>query len=339
MSQRAVRKEEHLRLAKRLYQKQKSNSFDQMFLLRPALPETKVDAKILTTSMFGKEIAAPFFINAMTGGSPQSLRINQQLGQVAAKSHLALALGSASILVKDKGQLDSFIVARQENPDGIVIANLNPQTPAKAAAEIVTELKADALQLHLNTVQEAVMPEGDRDFRFLANLCKIRQEVDVPIIIKEVGFGLDFASIQRLKQEGFTLFDVAGAGGTNFAQIENQRNPQDYSYFEQIGLSTVLAALMAKKAQVDFIVSGGVRNPLDVLKGLALGGRYVGVANTFLNVLQNQDAEALLRQIQHWQQQLAILLAVYGVKNLAACSNLGKSYSCELKNQIDQLIK
>lgn len=338
MSIRSKRKEEHLDLAQQFYQPHKPNSFDQMHLVRPALPEKKVDSTTIKTTMFGKSVAAPFFINAMTGGSKKSAAINRDLGSIAAQSQIGLALGSASILVKEHDQLDSFLVAREENPHGVVLANINAKASFRDAEKIVHELAADALQIHLNAVQEIAMPEGERDFYWLDNLIELRQNITVPIIIKEVGSGLDQASIRTLKKEGFALFDVAGFGGTNFAQIENARNEQDLSYLEEIGLPTVIAAMMAAQENVDFIVSGGVRNPLDVFKGLCLGGKLVGISNVFLQILNTHGSDYLLTTIENWKQQLAALMALYGQSNLTDLPEIKKYFDLPLKNQLDQLI-
>jgi len=338
MSIRSNRKEEHLTLAQMFFDSQKQNSFDQVHLLRPALPESTVDLKSIQTQMFGKKVSAPFFINAMTGGSKKSFKVNQSLGKIASKTHIALALGSASILVKEHSQLDSFLIAREENPDGIVIANINAKTSADDAQAIIDELNADALQIHLNSVQEIAMPEGQRDFHSLDQLRKIRQKVTIPIIIKEVGFGLDQATIHLLKKEGFDYFDVAGSGGTNFAQIENARNDSDVSYLETLGLPTVVSAMMAKKEKVNFIVSGGVRNPLDILKGLVLGGKYVGISNVFLQALMQNNEEYLLNMIQNWQKELANLIAIFGKNDLKDLTTIKQYYDLPLKSIIDQLI-
>lgn len=337
MSIRSKRKEEHLALAQKFYQDSKENSFDQMHLLRPALPESQVDVKSVATTMFGKSVSAPFFINAMTGGSKKSYLINQSLGYVAQKAMIALALGSASILSKEANQLDSFLIARQENPDGVIIANINAKTDSAKAQEIVTELDADALQVHLNAVQEITMPEGDRKFYWLDNLKDLRQKITVPIIIKEVGFGLDQSTIHLLKKEGFTLFDIAGSGGTNFAQIENARNHNALSYLNHLGLPTVISAIMASRENVPFIVSGGVRNPLDVLKSLCLGGKYVGISNVFLQLLVKNDADFLLQEIKSWRYELACLLALFGQKDLENLDQITKYYDLPLRNIIDQL--
>ncbi len=338
MSIRSERKEEHLKLAQMFFNKEKYNSFDQMHLLRPALPESKVDQSVLATEMFNKSVSAPFFINAMTGGSKQSLIVNQALGKIAHQEKIALALGSASILAKEKDQLESFYAARDEDPNGVLIVNVNPETPINAIKQTIKELQADALQIHLNTVQEIAMPEGDRNFIWLDQIKNILDQITIPVIIKEVGFGLDQNSIHLLKENGIKFFDVAGSGGTNFAQIENARNDHDVSYLEDIGLPTVISALMAQKESVNFIVSGGVRNPLDILKGLSLGGQFVGISNVFLQEFNKNSFEGLQTLISNWKDELAALIAIYGKHDLASLPKIKKYYDLPLKNQIDQLI-
>ncbi|TSO26348.1 type 2 isopentenyl-diphosphate Delta-isomerase [Lactobacillus sp. LL6] len=338
MSIRSERKEEHLTLAQMFFDEKKKNSFDQMHLVRPALPESVVNIDSIKTKMFNKVVSAPFFINAMTGGSKKSYKVNQVLGKVAAKENIALALGSASILVSEHEQLDSFYIAREENPNGVLIANINPLTPLKNAQTIINELQADALQIHINAVQEISMPEGDRNFKWINNIRELRQGITVPIIVKEVGFGIDASAIQLLKSENITLIDVAGSGGTNFAEIENGRNNRDVSYLEDLGLPTVVTARIAQKAGLEFIVSGGVRNPLDVLKGLVLGGKYVGVANKFLQEYMENGEDGLFNEIHAWKEELAGLLAIYGCNNLSELPQVKSYYDFSLKNIIDQLI-
>lgn len=337
MSKRSERKEEHLALAQMFFNKEKQNYFDQVHLLRPALPETKVNLNSIKTTMFKKKVSAPFFINAMTGGSKKSFEINKSLGYVANKANIAMALGSSSILVNEPDQLASFSIARDENPDGVLIININPLTPAKDAKTIANELQADAVQIHVNTVQELAMPEGERDYRWLNNMKELQNAIDVPIIVKEVGFGFDQGSIKLLKENGFNLIDVAGAGGTNFAQIENSRNSNDLSYLEDLGLPTPVTALIAKKTGIDYIVSGGVRNPLDILKGLALGGKYVGISNVLLQKLLDQGQEGLLEFVQEWKKELAGLMAIFACSNLKNVQEIQIYYDLYLKSILDQL--
>lgn len=319
MSQRSQRKEEHLALAKMFFNSNKDNDFNHVHLIRPALPESAVNTDSILTEMFGHTISAPFFINAMTGGSDTSYTINQRLAKAAAAENIPMALGSASILEKEIDQIKSFEVARQENPDGLIFANVNPTTDPKVAQKIVDALDANALQIHLNSVQEAVMPEGDRDFHWIDNLKEIRDTVDVPIIIKEVGMGIDPESLRTLLINDFSIIDLGGSGGTNFAQIENERRKtQKLNFLEDIGLSTVKTLLAARTIPVNktIIAAGGITNALDIFKSLVLGAQYVGIANYFLRYA-SQDSETLIAAIQNLKYELKLLTALFGLDHIS----------------------
>lgn len=339
MSQRSQRKEEHLALAKMFFNNKKDNDFNHIHLIRPALPESSVSEKSITTEMFGQKINAPFFINAMTGGSDSSYTVNQRLAKAAARENIPMALGSASILEKEIDQIKSFDIARQENPDGLLFANVNPTTDPKVAQKIVNALDANALQIHLNSVQEAVMPEGDRDFHWLDNLKAIREAVDVPIIIKEVGMGIDPESLRTLLINDFSIIDLGGSGGTNFAQIENERRKsQKLMFLEDIGLSTVKTLLAARTIPVNktIIAAGGITNALDIFKSLVLGAQYVGIANYFLQ-FANQDTEALIVAIQNLKYELSLLTALFGLNNIAEADEIKYYLDTDLYNFTKQI--
>ena len=339
MSQRSQRKEEHLALAKMFFNSNKNNDFKHIHLIRPALPESAVSKESIATEMFGQKISAPFFINAMTGGSDASYTINRRLAQAAAKENIPMALGSASILEKEIDQIKSFEIARQENPDGLLFANVNPTTKPKVAQKIVQVLNANALQIHLNSVQEAVMPEGDRGFHWLDNLKAIRQAVDVPIIIKEVGMGIDPESLRTLLINDFSIIDLGGSGGTNFAQIENERRKnQKLMFLEDIGLSTVKTLLAARTIPVNktIIAAGGITNALDIFKSLVLGAQYVGIANYFLQ-FANQDTESLIVAIQNLKYELRLLTALFGLKNIAEVDEVKYYLDTDLYNFTRQI--
>lgn len=339
MSQNSKRKEEHLALAAKFFNQEKINDFDQLHLVRPALPETYVDLNSIQTKMFNKKVSAPFFINAMTGGSRKSKIINEALGTIANQENIAMALGSANILTKEPELIDSFYVARRTNPNGVIIVNVNPDTPIKTVDYIISELNADALQIHVNSVQELAMPEGDRDFRWLNKLIQIREHVSIPVIIKEVGFGFDIASLNLLKKHQFNLVDLGGCGGTNFAQIENDRRKTQLSYLDEIGLSTVQSEILAQKVMIPFIASGGIRNPLDILKALTLGAKYTGIANTFLQTVNTSGIEGLHELIHSWKYELASLVALFGAKDLSQVTKIKYYLDLQLKNSVDQLLK
>ena len=339
MSQRSQRKEEHLALAKMFFNSNKDNDFNHVHLIRPALPESAVSRDSISTEMFGHQISAPFFINAMTGGSDTSYTINQRLAKAAAAENIPMALGSASILEKEIDQIKSFEVARQENPDGLIFANVNPTTDPKAAQKIVDALDANALQIHLNSVQEAVMPEGDRDFHWIDNLKEIRDTVDVPIIIKEVGMGIDPESLRTLLINDFSIIDLGGSGGTNFAQIANaRRKTQKLNFLEDIGLSTVKTLLAARTIPVNktIIAAGGITNALDIFKSLVLGAQYVCIANYFLQFAR-QESKTLIAAIQNLKYELKLLTALFGLDHISKADEVKYYLDTDLYNFTRQL--
>lgn len=275
----------------------------------------------------------------MTGGSDTSYTINQRLAKAAAAENIPMALGSASILEKEIDQIKSFEVARQENPDGLIFANVNPTTDPKVAQKIVDALDANALQIHLNSVQEAVMPEGDRDFHWIDNLKEIRDTVDVPIIIKEVGMGIDPESLRTLLINDFSIIDLGGSGGTNFAQIENERRKtQKLNFLEDIGLSTVKTLLAARTIPVTktIIAAGGITNALDIFKSLVLGAQYVGIANYFLQ-FASQDSETLIAAIQNLKYELKLLTALFGLDHISKADEVKYYLDTDLYNFTRQL--
>ncbi|MCI1914305.1 MAG: type 2 isopentenyl-diphosphate Delta-isomerase, partial [Bifidobacteriaceae bacterium] len=333
---------------------EQSNDFDHVHLIRRTLPGTVVSVDSVKTEFFGKPVAAPFFINAMTGGSDKAMEINAALARVAAHRHIAMALGSANIVGLQPQTLESFVVAREQNPDGALLANVNPTTALDTVRLLVRELRPTALQIHVNAVQELVMPEGDRDFRWLHHLSEVAASVDIPVIVKEVGFGFDEHSLELLAASGIRSVDVAGSGGTNFSKIENSRRPhRDFDYLDGIGLSTVKSLFNAARVNrrhrsevnseksssapaLNVIASGGVRNPLDVLKSLVLGARFVGVSNGFLQVLRTQGEDVLDDTVGRWTSQLAGLLALYGKSALREVHDIGYYLDADLVSYLEQ---
>lgn len=320
-----------------------TSGFENVRLERPALPETDVADSDIGTIFLGRHVSAPFFIEAMTGGIPSATRLNEKLARIADRQGIALALGSASLTARDPSALDGFAHARSLT-HGPVLANVNPATPLPAVRRLIDVLRPDALQVHVNAVQELVMGEGDRDFRWLDDLIRLRDGIDVPLIVKEVGFGWDVRSLRLLVDNGFHMVDIGGMGGTNFALIENARrrdDETDYSWLADCGVSTVRSLLNVRRLDgvgkttqghgprgrqgsgvLSVIASGGVRTPLDVLKSLVLGAGAVGVAGRFLTPLLHGGEDRLDRMISVWKDQLAGLYALYGITTTAQATTI-----------------
>ncbi len=184
-SQQSHRKDEHVSLAEKYFHGEQANAFDQVRIRHDALPETAVADVDLATTVGQWHWDSPLYIEAMTGGSQRTGEINARLGHIAAACGLPIATGSQSVAIKDPQVAPTFATMRDHNPNGLIFGNLGAGHPLSAAQTAIAMLKADALELHLNVVQEIVMPEGDRDFHWLANISDLVQALTVPVIVKK----------------------------------------------------------------------------------------------------------------------------------------------------------
>ena len=317
------RKDEHLLLAKALYKKQ-ANDFDDLTFVHQSLVDLTPVEVDLSTEVLGLQLTAPFYINAMTGGSEKTKIYNQQLAIVARETGLMMASGSASAALQDPNVAESFTVIRKENPTGLVLANMGAGKDAQAAEKIIDLLQADGLQIHLNVPQELVMPEGEADFKnWRHNIQQITTTISKPVIVKEVGFGMSRETLQQLKQLGVQAADVSGKGGTSFTQIENaRRSKHELSYLNDWGQSTVTSLLEAQEAELTILASGGVRDAYDIFKALCLGAKAVGISGAILHSLMTVGVEATIELIESWKDQLRMLYTLTNKKTTAQLTSV-----------------
>lgn len=309
------RKNEHLFLAEQLYDPQ--HHFDHVRFIHHSLPETTIDSSFVQDTLFNQMIAAPIYINAMTGGSLQAKKINEKLAIIARELSLPMATGSMSAAIKFKETSDSFTVIREQNKNGIVMANIGAEYPIDDVKYIIDLIQADALQIHLNTVQEAIMPEGRREFHFLEYITQLKQELSLPIIIKEVGFGMSKETLKQLEQLNIQYVDISGRGGTNFAAIESHRANQRFDYMTSWGQTTVESLLEASQTPMTVFASGGVQTPLDVVKCLALNADYVGIAGMILHHIMHHTLDESIEFMHHFIEDIASLYALLGATTKA----------------------
>ncbi|MCX5096757.1 type 2 isopentenyl-diphosphate Delta-isomerase [Streptomyces sp. NBC_00365] len=311
----AQRKDDHVRLAmEQQHAHSGRNQFDEVSFVHHALAGIDRPDVSLATTFAGIAWQAPLYINAMTGGSAKTGAINRDLAIAARETKVAIASGSMHAYFKDPSCADTFRVLRRENPDGFVMANVNATASVDDARRAVDLLRADALQIHLNTAQETPMPEGDRSFgSWGPQIGKIVAAVDVPVIVKEVGNGLSRQTVLALRDLGVAAADLSGRGGTDFARIENGRRERgDYAFLHDWGQSTAACLLDAQGVGLPVLASGGVRDPLDVARALALGARAVGSSGGFLRTLLDGGVPALVARMTTWLDQLAALQTMLG---------------------------
>jgi isopentenyl-diphosphate Delta-isomerase len=274
-----------------------ATGLEHLRLRHRALPEHDLDDVVLTTQLLGKELQAPLFVSAMTGGTPEAERINQDLARAAAEHGIALTLGSGRPLLDDPDLLRTY---RSAARPPLLLANLGAaQLDADRAARLVELLGADGLSIHLNAIQEAVQPEGTPLFAGVAERIAAIVEAlaPLPVVVKEVGFGMDREDVLLLARAGVAAVDVAGAGGTNWATVEGRRDARAASVasaFAGWGVPTADAVREAVRAApgLPIIASGGVRDGVEAAVCLALGASAAGLARPFLLAAQAGQATA-----------------------------------------------
>ncbi len=315
----ARRKGDHLRIAaspQALHHG--TNGLERHRLIHRALPERALDEVDLRTRLLGCELRAPLLIGAMTGGTAQAQRINDRLAAAACEHGIGLMLGSGRPLIEHP-ELARTYVGELRPP--LLLANVGAaqllERDGLAQAQRLTELlSADGLVVHLNPLQEAVQPEGEPMFGgVLERIAALVVQLDpVPVVVKEVGFGIAAADAERLASVGVAAIDVAGAGGTNWALVEGARSlaaAEVASAFASWGISTADAVIGAARADLRgaaLIASGGVTDGVAAAICLALGADAVALARTVLLAAQEDRAtEALGAMVQ--QLRIATWLA------------------------------
>lgn len=314
------KKNDHIRLALEFYEDENISDFDNIKFIHHVFPEIALEDVDISTSVAGFSMEQPFYINAMTGGSNETKAINEKLAYVAKETNLLMASGSLSVALKDPSVINSFRIIRQVNPSGIIFANLGAEKNLEDAKRAIDILEADGLQIHVNVAQELVMPEGDRDFsNWLKNIEIMVNNIHVPVIVKEVGFGMSKKAIEQLTSIGVKTIDISGTGGTNFARIENYRRVEDkYNFLESFGNSTVVSLLEAQDFvdSYEILASGGIRNSMDIVKALALGSKAVGLAAPILYMVENLGVEKSIEKIDNLKKQVKSIMTLLGKKSV-----------------------
>ncbi|TDL34721.1 type 2 isopentenyl-diphosphate Delta-isomerase [Jeotgalibacillus sp. S-D1] len=308
--------------------------FDDVTFVHQSLPNTALDDISLHIKLGELQASSPFFINAMTGGGgAKTEQLNKELSIAAKETGLMLSVGSQMAAIKDSSERASYSITRKMNPKGIIIGNLGSEATVDQAKMAVDMLEANAIQIHLNVIQELAMPEGDRSFcGALGRIEAISKELEVPVIVKETGFGISREAAVKLSNAGASVIDVGGFGGTNFSKIENHRQTRELSFFNQWGIPTVPSIVeTAGSADCPIVASGGIQSSLDIIKAISLGASSVGVAGLFLKTLINEGVEELIDEIKWMQYEQKTIMTALGAKSIPDLWNVplvisGSSY-------------
>lgn len=326
----SARKADHIRInVEEDVQSGLTTGLERVRLRHNAVPE--IDLRQVDTSLdlFGRQLRLPVLISSMTGGTQEAGRINTILAEAAQANGLAMGLGSMRAAVEDPGTEDTFRV-RHVAPDVLLLANLgavqlNYGYGVEECRRAVAIAEADALVLHFNALQEALQPEGDSNFSgLLDKISQICRDLAVPVVAKEVGWGISAAAARRLVEAGVSAIDVAGAGGTSWSQVEMHRaaDPRQARLagaFIEWGLPTATALIEVRRAlpEAPVFASGGLRNGIDIVKCLALGADLCGMAGPFLRAAADSP-ETLAAAVALISDEIRVSMFATGSADLGA---------------------
>ncbi len=299
--------------------------FDTFRLRHRALPEIDLGAVDTSAEFLGKKLSFPLILSSMTGGD-HSLprRINENLAIAAEETGVAMAVGSQRVLFTHPSARESFNL-RKFAPTTVLCGNLgavqlNYGYNTSHCQRAIDVLDADALYFHLNPLQEVVQPEGDTNFSGLAEkMAQVADDLSTPVIVKEVGCGIGYADAQLLLKRGFSYIDVAGAGGTSWAQIENHRGNKNTGLsFEDWGIPTpvLLQELAPLAPRLHVIASGGIRTGVDMAVAMVLGASMCGIALPFLNAAK-ESAQRVVEKIKTLHKEFKTAMFLIGVRNIS----------------------
>ena len=304
--------------------------FEKFHFTHEALPEINLAHINTNLSLFGRQLSFPLLISSMTGGTKEAGTINQRLAEAAQETGTAMGVGSQRAALEHPEQTNSFTIVRKIAPDILLFANLgavqlNYGYTVDQCRRAVEMIAADALILHLNPLQEAVQDAGDTNFSGLADkIEKVCKNLGVPVIAKEVGWGISERTARLLNNCGISAIDVAGAGGTSWSQVEMYRAPDELlrqlaGTYRTWGIPTSDSILNVKRVNPKMIVfaSGGLKDGLDIAKSIALGATLGGFAGQFLKAA-NSSKEQVARLVELTKRQFATTMFVAGAKDISA---------------------
>ncbi|WP_457558145.1 type 2 isopentenyl-diphosphate Delta-isomerase [Candidatus Harpocratesius sp.] len=325
---------------------------DLVKLIHDPLPLFDFSEIDTSTHFLNKKICSPILIDALTGGTDLSYKINHTLSKLAEKKNIPIAVGSQRICLTNRDCIESFKIVRKTNPTGVVLGNIGISQVIEMKSfenidKIISLIDADGICIHLNPLQELIQKKGNLHLtQGIEKLIQLRDYLQIPIILKEVGTGMSKEFILKTYNKGFNLFNISGFGGTNFTLLESDRAKEEHEMityysgqtFARWGIPTAASILEAKSViqnNAFLIASGGIRTGLDIGKCLSLGANLCGLAFPFLKYAQ-QGENALENFFEKLLYELQILMALSGTKELSEIQNVPKVLLSPLDNWVKQ---
>jgi isopentenyl-diphosphate delta-isomerase len=306
-----------------------STLLECVMLIHNALPELDIDEIDTSTIFLNHRFSAPIIIDSMTGGTPEATVINGRLAEVAEELNIGMGVGSQRAGLLSDTLVESYAVVRDNAPNAFLIANIGgvqlKQLSIDDIRRITDMIKANALAVHLNSLQELIQPEGEPKFKGIySKIVELVKSISLPIIVKEVGAGISRDVAVRLELAGVKAINIAGSGGTSWAGVEKIRadnvNDSLRSHLGELlwdwGIPTAVALLdTRRRVTTSIIASGGLRDGLDIAKCIALGADICALAYPFLKHAYNSKDSAL-DYAKRLVEELRAVMFLTGSRNI-----------------------
>jgi len=308
--------------------------FEDVVLIHNALPELSFSEIDTSTNFLNHKFSAPILIDAMTGGVREAEVINGNLAAAAEELGLGMCVGSQRAGLESEKLASTYSIARRNAPNAFIAGNIGAAQLAKGftvddAKRLVEMIRADALAVHLNPLQELIQPEGEPEFKGV--LSKIRElvlGVGVPVIVKETGAGISKEVAVKLEVSGVSAVNISGAGGTSWAAVEHYRAEKRGDLAKaglgrllwDWGIPTAASLIEVRRAvKIPVVASGGIRSGLDVAKSIVLGANLVGVAYPLLAEAV-KSKEAVVGLIRRMMLELKSTMFLVGAASIGELS-------------------
>lgn len=305
-----------------------SAGFERVRFRHQALPEVDLSEVDTGCTLLGRRFPFPLFISSMTGGYDGAGDINALIAEFAQQNDLPFGVGSQRVMLHDPDTSASFRIVRDAAPDAFICANIGGAQligglPADDARRLVDSIRADALIVHLNPLQELLQADGDHGFRGILNgIENLVRDCPVPVLAKETGAGIDGSTARRLLEAGVRVIDVAGSGGTSWSRVEQLRDDPGGSrdFLSDWGIPTVDCLLDVARLKTDhtfdLIASGGIRNAEHMLKSVALGADLAAMAQPVLALLDQGGLPGLQKTYDSWVDRFRKGMVLLGARTL-----------------------
>ncbi len=325
-------------------------SWSDIQFVHQALPEVDLDTIDTSVNFLGHTLRYPIFVSSLTGGHPDVMMINRNLARAAEQYGLAIGVGSQRAAIVNPDLAPTYAVMREQAPNAFIIANVGaPQLIPQARHEAFTleqvqraidMIGANALAVHMNSLQEAAQPEGDRRAVGEARALKaLTAQVKVPVISKETGAGVSREQALLLRSCGVSAIDVGGAGGSSMSAMEAERSRSRGDertlsiglLYRDWGIPTPIAIVEASTARLPLISTGGVRSGLDIARALTLGASVVGMAFPFLKAA-SESYESVCELLETTIAQLKVAMQLSGAATIAQLREVDVVVTGETRN-------